>query len=167
MTRFAVALAGWALTIFVIGGAGLQFPVSGQVSKSQKPKRELTGQQIDHDLKELLSDYYLGKPVRAKITIPANESGIEVVDGQLNIVAPNKETNETITAPLDLALGSGKTGITFLAVDSEGSLELRHSYFPHGLTFDQSLPATISPGPWAPGLLLGFPPSSFISGPRL
>ncbi len=41
--------------------------------------------QINSDLKLLLSDYYTGKPVRAKIVIPANERGIEVLDGQLKI----------------------------------------------------------------------------------
>lgn len=50
---------------------------------------------------------------------------------RLHIVAPNKETSEPISAPLDLVLGSGKTGMTYLALDLEGSLEMRHSYFPH------------------------------------
>ncbi|MBB6052383.1 multiheme c-type cytochrome [Armatimonas rosea] len=59
------------------------------------------------------------------------ESALAWEKGQLNVVAPAQQTNMTLAAPLDLALGSGKTGITFLAVDSEGSLELRHSYFPH------------------------------------
>ena len=54
---------------------------------------------------------------------------------QLNIVAPNKDNDEPISVPIDLVLGSGKTGLTFLAIDQEGSLEIRQSYFPHEKKF--------------------------------
>ena len=37
----------------------------------------------------------------------------------------------TSVLPLQLALGSGKTGITFLAVFKQTSAEIRQSYFPH------------------------------------
>ena len=50
---------------------------------------------------------------------------------QLTIIVPNKDTGEPVPVPLDLALGSGKTGMTFLALHEEGSLEIRQSYFPH------------------------------------
>ncbi len=46
-------------------------------------KRTVTDKNIDADLKSLLNDYYSGKPVRAKVVIPANEQGLEILDGQL------------------------------------------------------------------------------------
>jgi hypothetical protein len=38
---------------------------------------------IDEELKGLLSEYYVGKPVRAKVVIPATRRGLEIVDGEL------------------------------------------------------------------------------------
>ncbi len=54
-------------------------------AQTERQRRAVTDKQIDTDLKMLLNDYYAGKPVRAKIVIPANERGIEVLDGQLKI----------------------------------------------------------------------------------
>ncbi len=54
---------------------------------------------------------------------------------QLTIVVPAKDTGEPISVPLNLALGSGKTGMTYLALHEEGSLEIRQSYFPHEKKF--------------------------------
>ncbi len=47
-------------------------------------KRTVTDKTVDADLKSLLNDYYSGKPVRAKVVIPANEQGLEILDGRLN-----------------------------------------------------------------------------------
>lgn len=38
---------------------------------------------IDAELKGLLNEYYTGKPVRAKVVIPATKQGLEVIDGEL------------------------------------------------------------------------------------
>ena len=46
-------------------------------------QRTVTDKNIDADLKSLLNDYYSGKPVRSKVVIPANEQGLEILDGQL------------------------------------------------------------------------------------
>lgn len=54
-------------------------------AQTERQRRVATDKQIDNDLKTLLNDYYSGKPVRAKIVIPANDRGIEVLDGQLKI----------------------------------------------------------------------------------
>lgn len=67
--------------------AGLVIAVSSQTpSESTEKKRAVASEkQINSDLKLLLNDYYAGKPVRAKVVIPANERGLEVLDGQLKI----------------------------------------------------------------------------------
>ncbi len=49
---------------------------------------------------------------------------------QLVIEMPQKDTGEPVPVPIDLALGSGKTGMTYLAVHDQGSVEIRQSYFP-------------------------------------
>lgn len=49
---------------------------------SSLPAR-LSGQETDNYLKSLLSDYYKGRIVRAKVTIPAGRKGLEIVDGKL------------------------------------------------------------------------------------
>ncbi|MBS1806924.1 MAG: PEGA domain-containing protein [Acidobacteria bacterium] len=56
-----------------------------EVDQSDKKRATASEKQINSDLKLLLNDYYAGKPVRAKIVIPANERGVEVLDGQLKI----------------------------------------------------------------------------------
>ena len=68
------------LISFCVTVAGQTLP--DQPEKKRPPASE---KQIHSDLKLLLNDYYTGKPVRAKIVIPANERGIEVLDGQLKI----------------------------------------------------------------------------------
>lgn len=50
---------------------------------TDRPRPPASDKQIESDLKFFLNDYYTGKPVRAKVVIPANERGIEVIDGQL------------------------------------------------------------------------------------
>ncbi|MBB6052386.1 multiheme c-type cytochrome [Armatimonas rosea] len=55
--------------------------------------------------------------------------------GQLTLIAPSKDNGEPVPVPLDLVLGSGKTGLTFLAVHDQGSVEIRQSYFPHTKNF--------------------------------
>jgi PEGA domain len=67
--------------------AGLVIAVSSQTpNESADKKRAVASEkQINSDLKLLLNDYYAGKPVRAKVVIPANERGLEVLDGQLKI----------------------------------------------------------------------------------
>ena len=66
---------------------GLGSTVPGQTpSEQSERKRQVASEkQINSDLKLLLNDYYAGKPVRAKVVIPANERGLEVLDGQLKI----------------------------------------------------------------------------------
>jgi PEGA domain len=48
-------------------------------------QRNVTEKNIDADLKSLLNDFYSGKPVRSKVVIPANEQGLEILDGRLNV----------------------------------------------------------------------------------
>ena len=55
--------------------------------------------------------------------------------GQLVIEAPNKDTGQPVPIPIDLVLGSGKTGMTFLAVHPGGSVEIRQSWFPSDKCF--------------------------------
>jgi Cytochrome c3 len=50
--------------------------------------------------------------------------------GQLVIEAPNKDTGAPVPVPIDLVLGSGKTGMTYLALHDQGSVEIRQSFFP-------------------------------------
>lgn len=71
-----ILLISFALTI-----AG-QTPSTDQAEKKRPAASE---KQINSDLKLLLNDYYAGKPVRAKVVIPATERGIEVLDGQLKV----------------------------------------------------------------------------------
>lgn len=52
---------------------------------AEKKRAAASEKQINSDLKLLLNDYYAGKPVRAKVVIPANDRGVEVLDGQLKI----------------------------------------------------------------------------------
>ena len=59
--------------------------ILAQTSPAERKRQVVSERQLDSDLKLLLNDYYIGKPVRAKIVIPANERGIEVLDGQLKI----------------------------------------------------------------------------------
>lgn len=60
------------------------FPQS-TTNQPERKRQVVSEKQLDSDLKMLLNDYYSGKPVRAKVVIPANDRGIEVVDGQLKI----------------------------------------------------------------------------------
>ncbi|MBB6052384.1 multiheme c-type cytochrome [Armatimonas rosea] len=63
---------------------------------------------------------------------PIPGAGGEVTwdQGQLTVIVPNKDTGAPVPVPIDLVLGSGKTGMTCLAVHDQGSVELRKSYFP-------------------------------------
>lgn len=54
---------------------------------------------------------------------------------QLLIEFPNKVTEEPVPVPIDLVVGSGKSGMTYLAVHDKGSVELRRSYFPKEKTW--------------------------------
>ena len=54
------------------------------VSSPAQTKR-LSDSQLDSYLKSMLTDYYSGKVVRAKVVIPATSQGLEIIDGRLNI----------------------------------------------------------------------------------
>lgn len=60
----------------------------------------------------------------------ANGGTVLYDEDQLIIEAPNKNTGAPVPIPIDLVLGSGKTGMTFLAVHPGGSVEIRQSWFP-------------------------------------
>jgi PEGA domain len=74
-------LLGWFVIGCFLGG----IPIFAQSVQSERKRQVVSERQLDSDLKLLLNDYYIGKPVRAKVVIPANERGIEVLDGQLKI----------------------------------------------------------------------------------
>ena len=66
-------------------GFSSAFAALAQAPANQTKRPSVSERQLDSDLKLLLNDYYTGKPVRAKVVIPANDRGIEVVDGQLKV----------------------------------------------------------------------------------
>ena len=68
----------WVFSVFLI-----TFTLSLISVAQTERQRTVTDKNIDADLKSLLNDYYSGKPVRAKVVIPANEQGLEILDGQL------------------------------------------------------------------------------------
>lgn len=72
---------GW----FCLVCLSAQAPLIAQSDQSERKRQVISERQLDADLKLLLNDYYIGKPVRAKIVIPATERGIEVIDGQLKV----------------------------------------------------------------------------------
>jgi hypothetical protein len=74
-------LLGWFVIGCFLGGT----PSFGQSVQAERKRQVISERQLDSDLKLLLNDYYIGKPVRAKVVIPANERGIEVLDGQLKV----------------------------------------------------------------------------------
>ncbi len=80
--RAGKKLLGW---LFVVGFFSIHATVFAQPSPAERKRQVVSERQLDADLKLLLNDYYIGKPVRAKIVIPATERGIEVLDGQLKI----------------------------------------------------------------------------------
>ncbi len=63
----------------------LSLSVLAQPMQAERKRQVVSERQLDSDLKLLLNDYYVGKPVRAKVVIPATERGIEVLDGQLKV----------------------------------------------------------------------------------
>ncbi len=73
-------LMGWLLVSCLLSS---QVSVFAQALQAERKRQVVSERQLDADLKLLLNDYYIGKPVRARIVIPANERGIEVLDGQL------------------------------------------------------------------------------------
>lgn len=88
-SSFAGCATPYALKYFLLISICLALlsAAVGQTETDQSDKKRATAseKQINSDLKLLLNDYYAGKPVRAKIVIPANERGVEVLDGQLKI----------------------------------------------------------------------------------
>ena len=56
-------------------------------------------------------------------------------DGTLAVDAPSSGGAGREALPLTFALGSGKTGLTFLSIVREGSVELHESYFPKDRTW--------------------------------
>jgi hypothetical protein len=74
-------LLGW-LFIFCVA---TQCTLVAQTEQIERKRQAISERQLDSDLKLLLNDYYTGKPVRARIVIPATERGVEVVDGRLKI----------------------------------------------------------------------------------
>lgn len=75
-------LLGWLLVSCLFSA---HLSVFGQSIQAERKRQVVSERQLDSDLKLLLNDYYIGKPVRARIVIPANERGVEVMDGQLKI----------------------------------------------------------------------------------
>jgi hypothetical protein len=83
--RTAKHIFGWLLGASFCWGTAI-FVVGQEPLEQAERKRQVTSErQLNSDLKVLLNDYYSGKPVRAKVVIPANERGIEVVDGLLKV----------------------------------------------------------------------------------
>ena len=80
MTKLHTKRSGltWVFSALLIT---LSIP-SISLAQTERP-RTVTDKNIDADLKSLLNDYYSGKPVRSKVVIPANEQGLEILDGQL------------------------------------------------------------------------------------
>ncbi len=70
----------WVFSAFLI-----TFALSQICFAQTERQRAVTDKNIDADLKSLLNDYYSGKPVRAKVVIPASEQGLEILDGRLNV----------------------------------------------------------------------------------
>lgn len=54
-------------------------------NSSQNPNAQTDWARIDAELKVMLNEYYAGKLVRAKVVIPANKQGLEILDGQLRV----------------------------------------------------------------------------------
>ncbi len=77
--RTGTILFGWLLM------ACVAIPGIAQSEQAERKRQAISERQLDSDLKLLLNDYYAGKPVRARVVIPATERGVEVVDGQLKI----------------------------------------------------------------------------------
>lgn len=75
----------WVLLTSFYLSLGSTVPGQTVPEQPEKKRPAASEKQINSDLKLLLNDYYTGRPVRAKIVIPANERGIEVLDGQLKI----------------------------------------------------------------------------------
>lgn len=80
--RAGKKLLGW---LFIGCFFSTHISVLAQPMQAERKRQVVSERQLDSDLKLLLNDYYVGKPVRAKIVIPATERGIEVLDGQLKI----------------------------------------------------------------------------------
>ncbi|HEX4945532.1 MAG TPA: PEGA domain-containing protein [Blastocatellia bacterium] len=93
VTQFLTGRAGkYLLGGLLIAGFGCSTPgITFSQTTSTKPSA-VSERQLDSDLKLLLNDYYAGKPVRAKVVIPANDRGIEVLDGQLKIYPQSEMT---------------------------------------------------------------------------
>lgn len=84
---FAGCTIKYLLSCLFVISLCLRSTAYGQTLPDQEEKKRpaASEKQINSDLKLLLNDYYAGKPVRAKVVIPANERGVEVLDGQLKI----------------------------------------------------------------------------------
>ncbi len=80
MTKLHIKRSGltWVFSALLISFS-LPFISLAQTER----QRTVTDKNINADLKSLLNDYYSGKPVRSKVVIPANEQGLEILDGQL------------------------------------------------------------------------------------
>ena len=79
--RAGINFLGWLFIVCVATRCTLM----AQSEQGERKRQAISERQLDSDLKLLLNDYYAGKLVRARIVIPANERGVEVVDGQLKI----------------------------------------------------------------------------------
>lgn len=71
------------------------FLVSSPAAQPNSQNRQSSVKQLDSDLKSLLADYYTGKPVRARVSIPLSDSGLELVDGQIKNHLP---ANSSVSA---------------------------------------------------------------------
>jgi hypothetical protein len=83
-------------------GLMLSTAAAAQSSRTSPPPARQDWAKIDEELKGLLSDYYTGKPVRAKVVIPAAGRGLEIVDGEMK-AAPVADLNAA-AQPGDLLL---------------------------------------------------------------
>ncbi|HWQ35616.1 MAG TPA: hypothetical protein VNQ79_22405 [Blastocatellia bacterium] len=63
----------------------------------------VTGQETDDYLKSLLTEYYTGKIVRAKVAIPGDRKGLEIVDGLIRNTAVSGRTAAEPGDPLLIA----------------------------------------------------------------
>ncbi len=65
--------------------------------------RSLSEEQLESYRKSLLADYYIGKPVRAKVTFPATAQGLEINDGKINVL-PFSANQPVAARPGDLLI---------------------------------------------------------------
>lgn len=136
----------------------LALSVCGQSEPSERKRRVASEGQVNADLKLLLNDYYAGKPVRAKVVIPANERGVEVMDGQLKMY-PLPELTAAVQ-PGELVLIKE---LRFKAKEIEVRFDGEH--LKEAATFAPSagLPGIAPVGPHGSDATTGPPPAALVA----